>query len=216
MLAPFALDAIELSALRERELEPLVNGLETLHLSSYSYVSVHAPSQFAADAERRIVELLTQVTRRNWPVIVHPDCIFDHRLWRPLGPMVCFENMDKRKPIGRTADDLGRVFDRFPDASFCFDVGHAWQIDRTMSEARLIVRRFRDRMRQVHVSDVNTRSQHVPLTLATVTALRKIAELIPPEVPWINEAVVCTRDAIERELSFLRESLAPVAVQISD
>src|SRR6187200_2433360 len=38
--------AIELSALRERELQPLVDAAQTLSLDQFSYVSFHAPSSF--------------------------------------------------------------------------------------------------------------------------------------------------------------------------
>ncbi|MGI0084760.1 MAG: hypothetical protein ACREBQ_06730, partial [Nitrososphaerales archaeon] len=37
--------AIELSALRETELAPLIGALDSLDLSAFTYISVHAPSK---------------------------------------------------------------------------------------------------------------------------------------------------------------------------
>lgn len=42
--------------------------------------------------------------------------------------------MDKRKRIGCTAMQLRRFFDELPEATFCFDMGHARQVDPTMHE----------------------------------------------------------------------------------
>ena len=44
--------AIELSALRDHELRPLVSGLEELDLRQFTYVSVHAPSKLTSLSEK--------------------------------------------------------------------------------------------------------------------------------------------------------------------
>jgi hypothetical protein len=207
-LSPYKLYGVELSALRENELEPLIDALDELDLAPYKYISFHAPSRFDANAESRIVRLLRLVADHRWPIVCHPEAIIDANRWAELGSSLCFENMDKRKPVGRTADELDRIFERFPNAGLCLDLGHAWQVDRTMSEARQIIRRFRQRIRQVHVSEVNTNSEHVPLTLSTATAFSKVAQYIPGEVTWMIESVVAPGD-IGREIEFVRESFSP-------
>jgi len=213
-LRPFRLDAIELSALRYHELTPLVDAMKTLDLHEYEYVAIHAPGHFAAGQERTLVEAICEIAEKVDAVVVHPDAMFDPRLWIPLGQSLCFENMDKRKRIGRTADDLGAIFDRFPDARFCLDLGHAWQVDHTMTEARQILRRFRDRIKQVHASEVNTQSEHVGLTLTTVTAFRRVLDLLP-DVPWILEAVTAP-EKIGQEIQYARESFADTMELITD
>jgi hypothetical protein len=45
------LQALELSALRQDELVPLLDALVALDLSEFEYVSIHAPSQFVPDCE---------------------------------------------------------------------------------------------------------------------------------------------------------------------
>jgi len=207
-LAPHQLYAIELSALRGHELAPLIDALHELNLGQYRYVSFHAPSRFDASDERRIVTLLQRIAELGWPIVCHPDAMHETALWTPLAPSLCFENMDKRKPIGRVANELEFIFDQFSKSSLCLDLGHAWQVDRTMSEAREMIRRFRDRIKQVHVSEVNTQSEHVPLTLAGTTAYMRVAEYIPDEAPWIIESVVSSSANIAREIECVRQSFA--------
>ncbi len=99
----------ELSALRQNELIPMLNALPTLDLSGFEYVSIHAPSQYDPAWEGTLWNHLLAEAWRGWPVVIHPDAISDFGLWRELGAAVCIENMDKRKPIGRTADELAVV-----------------------------------------------------------------------------------------------------------
>lgn len=92
---------------------------------------------------------------------------------------------------GRTnGNDLAAIFQTVPDASLCFDIGHARQIDPTMSQASAILHRFRDRIRQLHVSEVNTQSRHDCLSFESVLAFRKVAHLVPADVPVILESGV--------------------------
>src|SRR6266404_5981592 len=97
------LRTVELSALREAELQPLIDSLDDLPLGEFDYISFHAPSQLQAVSEEKVIELLTRVAQKNWPVIVHPDVIQTFERWAVFEGLLCIENMDKRKPIGRTA-----------------------------------------------------------------------------------------------------------------
>src|SRR5580700_12058020 len=72
---------VELSALRDKELAPLVEALDSLDLSVYTYVSVHAPSKFEKERELEIVGLLGAVASRGWRIVLHPDAIRDVALW---------------------------------------------------------------------------------------------------------------------------------------
>jgi hypothetical protein len=200
-----ALEAVELSALRQSELEPLIDAIDDLDLSGFQHIAFHAPSEIAVGTERHVVELLQRVAERNWPVIVHPDVIVDYSLWNRLGRALCIENMDKRKPIGRTAAELESLFELLPEASLCFDIGHARQIDSTMTEAYFILSRFHTKLRQVHVSEVNTRSKHDPLSYASILAIRQLADMIPINVPLIIESVI-EESQIEAEIERVREA----------
>jgi hypothetical protein len=208
MLADKNSSAVELSALRQHELAPLVEQLDRLDLSHFEYVSLHAPSSMEPGFEPTALPLLEQVARRGWPIIVHPNAMHDRREWTRLGNRLCIENMDKRKPIGQTANDLAEIFRELPDASFCFDIGHARQVDPTMSEASAILLRFSSRIQQIHVSEVNTQSKHDALSLESILAFRKVSHLVPADAPIILESRV-KESEINEEIKSALAALDP-------
>jgi len=197
---------IELSALREKELAPLVNSLDSLDLSAYTYISVHAPSKFEKEREPEIVSLLSAVASRGWRIVLHPDAIRDAALWNAFGHLLLIENMDKRNNCGRTARELSEIFAKVPQAGLCFDIGHCRQVDPTMNEAYLILQAFGDRLQQLHVSEVNSRSTHDPLSNAAIDAFKAVASLIPENIPVILESPVREED-VNREIEQARLAL---------
>lgn len=201
--------AVELSALRQAELYPMLDSIADLDLSQFDYIAIHAPAEFATADEENIVARLQEMTyRREWPIILHPDAIHDFSLWKKLGESICLENMDRRKPIGRTVSEMTALFDKLPDASFCFDIGHARQVDSTMTESYLMLKQFGHRLRQVHVSEVNTRSKHDPLSLASILAFQEVANLIPEDVPLIIETPI-PEHQIAHEIARVKQALPP-------
>lgn len=205
-LAAVSTRAIELSALRFKELRPLISALPDLDLAKYKYISMHVPSAFTVEEEGELVSLLRNVPP-SWSLIVHPDSIHNYELWRPFSSRVALENMDRRKSSGRTAKELAKWFDLLPDARFCFDIGHARQFDPSMAEAYTILTAFWNRLVQVHVSEVDAQSRHAVITYAAGLAFREVAHLIPDDVPLILESRV-SFDGIERELSKVAEVFA--------
>lgn len=113
------LTVIELSALRQSELMPLVESLDTLDLSGFQYISIHGPSRFDPQWEATLCERLAVPRRCGWPIVIHPDVIHDFTLWRQLGCAICIENMDKRKAIGRSVRELAIIFENLPEATLC-------------------------------------------------------------------------------------------------
>jgi hypothetical protein len=206
MMEQKAVQGIESSTLRQAELAPMLQAIPLLDLSHFAYVSIHAPSRFDANEEGALWEQLARQVSREWPIVLHPDAIVDFGLWRELGASICIENMDKRKPVGRSVHELAGIFKELPEATFCFDIGHARQFDPTMTEAWLILREFGSRLRQVHVSEVNTRSKHDRLSYSSILAFQEVALLIPDNVILILETPV-TEENMEAEIMKVREAL---------
>ena len=200
--------AIELSALRQDELEPLIQSLDRLELRQFGHISVHLPSSITSGFEQQMLAML-QAFPSDWLLITHPNIISMWSQWNALGPRLCIENMDKRKPIGRTAEDLFGIFRKLPLATFCLDLGHAHQIDPTMGEAVLIIEQFSARLRQLHVSTVNSESKHDTLSLESSSAFSVIAHLIPENIPMILESRLPSLSiaAIQSEMDFARRIL---------
>ena len=205
-LQPESCAAVELSALREHELEPLLSSLSRLDVGAYRYVSVHAPSKLVEHDENWLIERLTAFPE-DWPIVVHPDLVRQPSSWLTLGSRLCLENMDIRKPTGRTADEMEGLFKALPEAGFCFDLGHARQIDPTMTVAMELLRRFKSRLRQLHVSDVGTFGEHRPIGYLTRLSFEVVVPYIDPAVPVIIESVV-EPAGLESELRRTREIFA--------
>lgn len=201
------LAAVELSALRDHELEPFVAAAHDLHVDGFDYVSVHAPSKLREMPEARVFELLSELPDA-WPIVAHPALVQTPELWRSLGARLCLENMDNRKTTGRTAAEMHALFELYPDARFCLDVGHARQIDPTMATALQMLFSFGDRLCQVHVSDVGPRGEHMPVRRMASWAFLRVARHIPVDCPLIIESVV-EPTAMEREVRAVLAAFAP-------
>jgi hypothetical protein len=196
--------AVELSALRDHELAPLVEAAGSLDLGGFDYVSFHAPSKLTTLDERSVLDLLAALPG-EWPIVVHPEIILTPSLWRALGARLCIENMDDRKTLGRTAEELRVLFREFPEATFCLDVGHARQIDPTMAVALLMLFEFGSRLKQLHVSDVGVRGEHLALSVLAKWACARVARHVPQECPLIIESVI-SASAISQEIDAVTEA----------
>jgi hypothetical protein len=198
--------ALELSALHEPELAPLVDAAERLPLGKFEYVSFHAPSAFNSLREQDVVALLSRLPAA-WPVVVHPDLIHEPAVWATLGSRLCLENMDLRKRTGRTVEEMRTAFEALPEAGFCLDLGHARQIDPTMGVAIEMLQNFGSRLRQLHVSEVGTFGEHRRLGFLARTAFRRVVRYVPTDVPVILESIVGENQIMD-ELRAAREIFA--------
>ncbi len=190
--------AVELSALRDHELPALALAAGSLELAGFDYVSVHAPSKLGLRSEHEVFEQLSALPPQ-WPIVVHPEILRTPPLWRSLGQRLCLENMDDRKTRGRTVVELRELFEEYPEASFCLDVGHARQLDPTMAVALRMLLEFGDRLVQLHVSEVGPRGEHQHVAATTRWAFERIAPRVPWECPLIIESMV-TAEAIDDEI----------------
>jgi hypothetical protein len=198
---------VELSALRAAELPVLLEALQPLLTRirpRYKYISFHAPTNF--NDERHTVQQLEKVAALNLNIVVHPDTIQNAEVWRPLGGLLCLENLDSRRRTGRTAEELHGFFAALPEAKLCFDIAHARQVDPTMTEAARILSKFGDRLAQVHVSELNSQGKHFRLSFAAKLAYRPFSSILS-EVPIVLESVVGETD-IAAELREAEEVFA--------
>lgn len=204
--------AIELSALRVRELPALVAALPKLDLKQFSYVAIHAPSFFDANEEGLIVDQLREI-RDDFSIVLHPDTIHDFAKWAGFGARLLIENMDRRKTDGRTAKELSEWFDRLPDAGCCFDLAHAQHYDPTMTEAFQILAQFGKKIRQVHISELDSASHHFPLSHSAILAFSEVIGKVPANAAFIIESRIEPHE-IDAEIEKVRNLVSqpePVA-----
>jgi endonuclease IV len=101
---------------------------------------------------------------------------------------------------------LGAIFRELPKARLCFDIGHAAQVDPTMTEAYFILKCYREKITQIHVSEVNSRSKHDSLSYATIQSFRDVAHMIPAGLPIILETPVAP-ERMQEEMDKARFAL---------
>jgi len=201
--------SIELSALRYDELEPLVEHLDGLDLTSFTYVSFHAPSSFPRDKEQRVLDLLKCVSKKGWNIIVHPDVIYTPHLWKFLGKHLLIENMDRRKSVGRTARELSDIFGDLPQARLCLDMAHARQMDTTLTSLWDIIHRYHDRIAEIHISELDSNCQHRPMSEGAVSAYQSLAGYLHHHTHVIIESML---DKLPTNLRMEELHLAQIAL----
>jgi hypothetical protein len=190
------ISTIEISALRERELIPLVNSLEGISTEKYKKICFHTPGKLENLTEIQLLNVLEPVIDKGWPIIAHPDIITNYKLWNKLGAQLCIENMDARKHTGRDVNELKQIFNVLPSASLCFDIGHARQIDRTMHTGVMIVHEFKERIKVIHYSEVDMTGAHKRASVMAMLAFQPVFELLPKEPPIIIESPVDNQSLI--------------------
>ncbi|MFT3878745.1 MAG: hypothetical protein QM703_03680 [Gemmatales bacterium] len=190
MLSGNVTTAIELSALRTHELDEVLKAAVETDWSTFRYISFHAPSKFNGITEAEVLSKLKPIIDRRWPIIVHPDVITDWAAWRRLGSLVTIENLDGRRAAGRSVEELKPVFAQLPQARFCFDIGHAAQIDPTMKLAKELVEAFGDRLIEVHLSVVDDAFSHQPLTVESMRQFAPVLRQLPGSPAIILETPV--------------------------
>ncbi len=196
--------AAEFAALSEPEFGGLLTFLTKRPRLPFVYLSVHAPVKAREASEETLVDWLRALPPHVESIVIHPDTLTDVDLFRQVGRRLVVENMDDRKPSGRTVDELAKVFAALPEAGFCFDIAHAWSIDPTMRLAHDLLDHLGARLRQVHLSSL-AGGKHVPLSRehedAFVPLLRRCSD-----VPWILEAELPER---WRHSSWVQHAVIP-------
>jgi hypothetical protein len=183
-LSPFA---AELAALSEGELPGLEAYLGGRPELPFEYLSVHAPVKHLRMPEAEMVRRLVRLAPLADAIVVHPDAMDDPRAYRPLGSSLVLENMDARKPAGRTVEELAPFFAALPEAGLCLDVAHVLTVDPSMLEGERLLDAYAGRLRHLHVSSIDGECRHLPLSVEDEA---RFADLLRrcPDVPWILEA----------------------------
>jgi hypothetical protein len=180
-------EAVELSARSEKLLPSLREYLASGPELPFRYVSIHGPSKNRKMPEEELVTQLCELAQTCDGIVMHPDTLEAPERYRALGRKLVLENMDARKPWGRTAGELLVTYAQVPEAGFCLDIAHAWSIRGGISVADELLAEFGDRLRQVHVSSLSPELNHEPLTALDAERFRPVLGRCG-DVPWILEA----------------------------
>jgi hypothetical protein len=178
--------AVELSALSEPELPALSAFLAGRPRLPFRYLAVHAPVKDRVTAEVELVARLSEIPWSVRSLVTHPDALGEPERYRSLGSRLVLENMDARKPDGRTAQELAPYFEALPQAGFCLDVAHVSSLDPSLGLAHELLDRHGRRLRQVHLSSL-LGGEHAPLGAGDEARFAGVLARCR-DVPWILEA----------------------------
>lgn len=201
-----ALTAIEISFLKTtgEKLKSFIAGIKQLYLRKYKYISIHAPTTLPDFSEKQLAVILQVFAVNCWNIVIHPNLLTDFGMWKDFGKMLCVENMDSRKPPCQTAESMERFLENLPEASICLDIAHARQIDPTLIEILRITDTFGDRIKQVHISELNYEGRHTTISDSCANDYNYIAERIK-HLPQIIESPVKNETELLNEIDIIQK-----------
>jgi sugar phosphate isomerase/epimerase len=124
----------------------------------------------------------------------------------PLSASV--ENMSKSH--GFSLRKLELIMKKYPEMGFCLDVGHAYRY--TPQHTKMIVDKFKERIKQVHLHAAFRRKDHLSLRKASKRFLKSIRPIFSIDVPIIIEEDIKQKNArlLRSELAFVQKYLRSI------
>lgn len=173
-------------------------------LRTLDYVTIHAPFRLVRDSEdeEEVIRQLDMISKlykdvNAKDVIIHPRDIPAKKVLGRYDFNISTENMPRRSaPISYLKD----VLDRHPKMRFCLDVSHAYIWSK--HETGKLVRAFRNRISQVHLSGTYKRKSHQSLRCVTDEFMRSIEPVKDLDVPIIIEEDIKTKS-----LGYVRDEI---------
>lgn len=152
----------------------------------FTYWSCHLPDKPEV-SDRDLTRMICQDSTHTDNFIIHANKIKLPSEWEPYQDKVLVENMDNNRTFGRYPEEMEEIFDSLPNAGFCFDLGHAFQVDPTLSLAKEMVAAFGDRLKELHISYVDQEGHHHSIPGELFEPFAEITQNIPQDIPTIIE-----------------------------
>jgi hypothetical protein len=135
-------------------------------ISGFKKVSIHAPAiAYGADPNTTsIIKNLSTMyeTLGAEDIIVHPIGVTNWEVFGDLKEHLLIENMDSVKDEGQDVEDMERYLSE-SEAGMVLDIQHTYSIDRSMALTDRLIERFRDKIKEVHISAWENPNIHIPL-----------------------------------------------------
>lgn len=206
-------DGVEITFGRKEEVysfKPSTSDIK--FLKGLKYVSIHAPFRLIRNMEseeevedilRSIESLYKKVKAKN--VIMHPFDIPEPEILMKFKFNVITENMPKIMKKNHKLITLEDVFRKYPKIGLCLDVAHAYR--KSMKETNEIVRKFGNKIRQIHLSGTYRGKDHLSLKCVTKDFFKSIEPIKSLRVPLIIEEGFDKRNLklLEDEIKLVRQ-----------
>lgn len=167
-------------------------------VKNFQYISMHAPCdcRYGNNVKTRaLLKLIESISLQINAelVVVHPDLVDDWTVFSNFRVQWAIENMDERKDAYKNVADLQRFFNKHYDWGLVLDLGHAKVNDKTMTLADDMIRNFRNKIWEIHLSGYET--FHDPLyQTKQVDIIERCKQL---DVPIIIESTFELSDGVE-------------------
>ncbi len=199
-------NAVELHCPNEEMIDYLIQKKD-LDLSSFPYISVHAPSLInnREGVVRRVLNKLRDLKEKykikNFVFHVEKGVdwsIFSYYLDLP----VSIENMDNEKDVGKNIEDIEMILKNHP-FNLTLDLQHCFTNDRSMKLAIDLQEIFGERITEYHISGFEKEILHYPLFETNQNII--IESLLYEDIPIIIESCFKERGEEIKELRYIGE-----------
>ena len=182
-------------------------------MRKFKYISLHSPFNLVKKAKDRkevigqldiLAKLYTEIGAKN--IIIHPDNLPPPEILYKYNFKVSTENLKKKHGFG--ALKLKKILRKYPEIGLCLDTAHAYSWSDY--ETRELIRSFKNRVTQVHLSACAAGKDHQSLKRASQNFLFSIAPIKKSSFPIIIEEDIKTANFkyIKDELDYVKNFLA--------
>lgn len=159
-------------------------------LKQFKYLSIHSPFKLVKEAKNKeeiikqldlIGKLYFEIGAEN--VIIHPDELPPPEILKKYNFRISTENLKRKRNI--TISKLRKIFKKYPKIGFCVDTSHAYSWSKY--ETGKLIKAFKNRITQIHLSCRYKNKDHQSLTKASKDFLFSIAPIKKLNIPTVLE-----------------------------
>ncbi|MDD3627169.1 MAG: hypothetical protein PHV06_07605 [bacterium] len=208
------IDGIEITFASKNELMAFELSRENRKwLSKQKYVSIHAPFNMLRasqnekeyrDQLKSIEKIYKETNSKN--VVIHPTELPQNTaILKDYKMDISVENMPPVKCFNVV--NLGDVLKKNPGFGLCIDVAHAYLWSRDMTKR--LVKKFGDRVTQIHLSGTYKRRDHQSLQVVTSNFLKSLEPIYPLSIPIVIEETFKTKNIkdVQHEVTYIKHSI---------
>jgi len=175
-------------------------------LRQLDYVTIHAPFYLVRESgnEKEMIkqlnlisEIYNDINAKN--VIIHSISLPSPEMLKEYNFNVSTENTELRGRV--TIPDLKKILNQYSNICLCLDVTHAYNWSKY--ETGNLVKAFKDRISQIHLSGTYKRKYHQSMRNVTKAFLLSIEPIKKLKVP-----IVIEEDIKVKSQKYLKEEVA--------
>jgi sugar phosphate isomerase/epimerase len=190
----FDIDGIEVAFKRLKDLAGLTRENKEF-LNSFGFNTMHAPFKERYDSEEifdKIKKVAKEINAKN--IVFHPQESLKGKDFN-----ICIENQKRKEPLTEELLDKNKKF------TLCLDVSHT----NTTGETEKLLKRYFNRISEIHFSANSEDKRHVPLVNAEEGFFDNLSEIKKLDVPFVLEARYPPNNTelIKKDIEFTRKWL---------